>query len=70
MPFLNILYSSEVFSLSCFFAIYINPFFYNPFNIFDGFVDIEVAVANGIVDGVESVVCVIDVFNEGLFADG
>lgn len=48
----------------------INLFFYNPFNIFDRFVDIEVAVANRIVDGVESVVCVIDVFNERLFADG
>ena len=59
-----------VFSLSCFLAMYINLFFYNPFNIFDRFVDIEVAVANGIVDGVESVVCAIDVYNERLFADG
>lgn len=42
----------------------------DPFNIFDRFVDIEVAVANGIVDRVESVVCAIYVFNEGLFADG
>lgn len=58
MPFLNI------------FFLLINLFFYNPFNIFDRFVDIEVAVANGVVDGVESVVCVIDVFNERLFADG
>lgn len=48
----------------------INLFFYNPFNIFDRFVDIEVAVANGIVDGVESVVRAINVFNERLFADG
>ena len=39
-------------------------------NLFDRFVDIEVAVANGIVDGVESVVCAINVFNERLFADG
>lgn len=45
-------------------------FFYNPFNIFDRFVDIEAAVANGIVDRVESVVCVINVSNEGLLADG
>lgn len=59
-----------MFYLSCFLVMYINLFFYNPFNIFDRFVDIEVAVANGIIDGVESVVCVIDVFNEGLFADG
>ena len=58
MPFLNI------------FFLFINLFFYNPFNIFDRFADIEVAVANGIVDGVESVVCAIDVFNERLFADG
>lgn len=50
--------------------MYINLFFYNPFNIFDRFVDIEVAVANGIVDGVESVVCAINGFNERLFADG
>lgn len=48
----------------------INLFFYNPFNIFDRFVDIEVAVANGVVDGVEIVVCAINVFNERLFADG
>ena len=53
-----------------FFWLYINLFFYNPFNIFDRLVDIEVAVANGIVDGVESVVCAINVFNERLFADG
>lgn len=58
MPFLNI------------FFLFINLFFYNPFNIFDRFVDIEAAVANGIVDRVESVVCAINVFNEGLFADG
>lgn len=69
MPFLNILYSSDSVLFKLFFAMYINLFFYNPFNIFDGFVDIEVAVANGIIDGVESVVCAIDVFNEGLFAD-
>ena len=48
----------------------INLFFYNPFNIFDRFVDIEVTVANGVIDGVESVVCAINVFNERLFADG
>lgn len=48
----------------------INLFFYNPFNIFNRFVDIEVAVANGVVDGVKSVVFAIDVFNERLFADG
>lgn len=58
MPFLNI------------FFLFINLLFYNPFNIFDRFVDIEVAVANGVVDGVKSVVCAIDVFNERLFADG
>lgn len=70
MPFLNILYSSDSVLFKLFLAMYINLFFYNPFNIFDRFVDIEVAVANGIVGGVESVVCAIDVFNEGLFADG
>lgn len=48
----------------------INLFFYNQFNIFDRFVDIEVTVANGVVDGVESVVCAIDVFSERLFTDG
>lgn len=69
MLFLNILYNSDRVLFKLFLAMYINLFFYNPFNIFDRFVDIEVAVANGIVDGVESVVCVIDVFNEGLFAD-
>ena len=58
MPFLNI------------FFLFINLFFYNPFNIFDRFVDIEVAVANGIVDGVESVVCAINVSSERLFTDG
>ena len=52
------------------FFLFINLFFYNPFNIFDRFVDIEVAVANGIVDGVESVVCAINVFSERLFTDG
>ena len=58
MPFLNI------------FFLFINLLFYNPFNIFDRFVDIEVTVANGIVDGVESAVCAINVFNERLFTDG
>ena len=52
------------------FVMPINLFFYNPFNIFDRFADIEVAVANGIVDGVESVVCAINVFSERLFTDG
>ena len=52
------------------FFLFINLFFYNPFNIFDRFVDIEVAVANGIVDGVESVVCATNVFSERLFTDG
>ena len=52
------------------FFLFINLFFYNPFNIFDRFADIEVAVANGIVDGVESAVCAINVFNERLFTDG
>ena len=52
------------------FFLFINLFFYNPFNIFDRFVDIEVAVANGIVDGAESAVCAINVFSERLFTDG